>query len=141
MNDAAAIEKMIQICKDEIKESNFIPFLRIKLQFAETRILEPWEKKANLTRPEKISDDYKGVTINSEGIVGSGHDFKWNEIIATGIKTEDIPENDDSIFYRRHLLIALKNGKIIQIEIGNIDNYHGLFGHFIEEYKLAYLKK
>ncbi|MCW3105468.1 MAG: hypothetical protein JWO09_3908 [Bacteroidetes bacterium] len=35
-------------------------------------------------------------------------------------------------------MIGLKNSEIIQIRIGNIDHYHGLFGHFIEEYKSEY---
>lgn len=139
MTETEAIKKMKQVCSEEIKKTGFLIFFKSDIRFDQTRLLEPWEKTANLWLPEEIRFDEEGVVIDSNGVIGGIHNIKWNEIIATGIKTKIIPREGHDL--RLHsLLVATVNAEIIELKIGKIDQYHGLLGHFIEEYKLEYKK-
>lgn len=140
MPEKEAIESMIKHCEEEVKESGFLIFNRRLIKFQKTRLMESWEKIANIKLPEKISDDNESIVINRKGIVAWTYELEWNEIVATGIKTETIPRHRNTPIIIKHILIGLKNGKILEIKIGNIEKYHDQFGHLIEEYKLEYLK-
>lgn len=132
-----AIELLFQFVEDERKNSGSWIFSKKNLELTITRYLEPYEKSANYPLPKsiiftRIQLDKLGITNNNTGFL-----TEWSAIAATGIKTERI-DLDDIPRYDRYLLVCLKDGKIRQYELGNIDHFRGLLGHNIELYKLEH---
>ena len=134
MTHNEARQKLIDHCDEEIRKSGFWIFNRKELHFDTCRILEPYEKEANLPLPEKLT--VRGIHIDRTGIdYGDGKPLAWDKIAAAGIKSEPLYQEHQLTEYIRHLLLCLHTGEIIVIAIGNIDHLKGLFGHFIASYK------
>jgi hypothetical protein len=132
--------KLFKIVEEEIKNSGWLIFNKRNIELAITRILEPYEKKANLPLPEKLK--VCGITIDKQGITFEKGLTEWKEICATGIKTEITYDgNSEENIYEKHLMIIFQSGKAIQYPLlCDITNLHGLLGHFIELYKCEYDK-
>jgi hypothetical protein len=138
MTKAEATKKLIEYCNDQVRKSGFLIFNKRDISVAPTRLFEQYERTANLKLPPKISFP-KGInwyTIDFNGI-DLGRTYQWCDIAATAIKTEGIALTEDRTRYDRYLLICLNNGEILEKELGDIDEYHGQLGHFIEQYKMA----
>lgn len=128
---------------NQIKESGWWIFNKRNIELTITRILEPYEKKANLPLPEKLQIDY--LYINKDGIGNHTNLIKWSEICATGISKEFNEErngednflesNGEDYFYISKLHVCLNNKRILEFELGDISQLKGLLGHFIELYK------
>lgn len=129
-------QRLIQAVEKKINDSGLWGFFQRKIDISLTRILEPYEKSANLPLPEEICSS--SLLIDQNGITYNGEDFlDWKEICATAIQTEQLYKNYTDEFYpRRHLLLILHSGKIVSFELGDISPLKGLLGHFIELYKL-----
>lgn len=141
MTETDAINKLIEYCNDQIKNSGFWIYNKKKLLFDRTVLFEPWERVANLKLPDQLcfSKDDNYFVIDSNGIKIE-QNYKWSNIAATAIKTA--LRQDDDAYPRndKYLLVCLNNGLILEKELGNIDKYHGQVGHFIEQYKLEFKK-
>ena len=99
-----------------------------------TQILQQWQKDANLSLPQKL-DFPNGFVIDKSGLTIANKLIIWHEIIVTAI-IEDVTHIDEYTFKTEHYFIAcLKNGEIIEKELGDIKKYSNLLGHFIELYK------
>lgn len=134
MTVAEGQNRLVQFVEKKIRDSGLWGFFQRKIDISLTRILEPWEKSANLPLPGEIRLSY--LLIDQNGITCNGEDFiPWKEICATAIQTEQLSKNYSGENYRKHLLIVLHSGKIISFELGDIAHLKGLLGHFIELYK------
>lgn len=129
------LNKLVQFCDKEVKDSGWWIFNKRKITFQKTRILESYEKTANLKLPDKL--EIRSTLIDFNGIKVGPTLYCWEDICATGLKIEtvDNKRHDDQFDYENYLLFCLKDGKVIQIELGEIDKFYGLLGHFIEQYK------
>jgi hypothetical protein len=132
-----AIEHLFQFVEDERKNSDSWMSSKKKLELVITRYLEPYEKSANYPLPPRIifprmQLDKSGITNNNTGFL-----TEWSAIAATGMKAERI-DIDEAPSYDHYLTVCLTDGKIRQYELGNIDHFRGLLGHYIEQYKLEY---
>jgi hypothetical protein len=134
------IKILVNIVDLEIKNSGWWIFNKRNLELGITKILEPYEKSANLPLPEKLY--VYNMTIDKYGISCHEDLIEWSEICATGIKTETISDgNSETYIYKKHLLICLHNRSVLQYYLGDISSLKGLLGHFIEQYKFEYLNK
>ncbi len=141
MTEQEAIDKMKQLCKKEARGTGWLGIFNTKdLLFEKTRILEDWEKTANFKLPENIHTG--SVFIDNKGIKYGKTFYNWSDIVATGIIIQTLPSNDEwrPPKYLNFILIGFKNGNIIEYQLGDIQQYYGLFGHFIEQYKIEHKK-
>ena len=134
-----ARQKIIAYCDNEIKNSGFLGFDKNKLELEFTRILEPYMKEANLPLPDSLSftNDLNEIVINSAGVKTSQILYAWLDIYMTAIKIHDISKHEQKREYNSYLIMCLTNGNIIELELGNLEKYCGLVGHFIEQFKLG----
>lgn len=141
MTTEDGLNKLQEYVQDQINESGFLIFNKRRLKFDRTRLFKQYERTANLKLPDKLEN--RTLIINFDGIKIGNKFFNWNSIIATGIKSEFTPDNSSDVnpdIIETHLLICLLGGKIIEITIDNVNQYHGQFGHFIEQYKQGDVK-
>jgi hypothetical protein len=127
--------RLIQFVEKEIAQSGLWIFFKRDIEVSLTRILDPFEKTSNLPLPEKIrisvlEFDKRGINCNEEDFL------EWEKICATAIKSERLRHNYSGEAYRKHLLLILHSGQIIQFLLGDISHLKGLLGHYIELYKL-----
>ena len=136
MTKDEARKALLNYCDKEIDNSGFWIFGKKKLDFESTKLMKQWEKTANIKLPEKLQ--FQGCVIDKNGIHIGKITHDWSDIIVTGIKTEIRPNylvetgQDIRIPY---LLVYLKNGTILDLPLGDIGEYYGLIGHYIEQYK------
>lgn len=136
MTAAEGKDRLVEFVQKKVDRSGFFIFFKRDITLTLTRILEPYEKTANLPLPQKIQ--LVDIELDQHGILYHREEFiDWNEVCATGIMSEYVrnkswePENS----YNRHLLVILHSGDIIPFEIGDIAHFKGLLGHFVELYK------
>lgn len=138
MTKVEATNKLVNYCDDQVKKSRFLGFNKREISVEPTILLEQWQRTANLTLPSRLcfpkgKDDF---VIDFNGIK-MGKTYKWSDIAATAIKTETIILTEDLNRHEYYLLTCLNNGDILERDLGNIAEYHGQLGHFIEQYKIA----
>lgn len=140
MTKKEGIKLLFNRVDNEIQKSGWWIFNKRNIELVITRILEPYEKKANLPLPEKLS--IYDMTIDKQGILHHKELRKWSEICVTGIKTEKEYDGRHEVYiYTRHLLICMNNGDVFQYTLGDISKFKGLLGHFIEQYKIDFLNQ
>ena len=142
MTKEEAKETLLQHCDKVMKRANRFSFFtdrRRDITLDITRILEPWEKDANLALPAKLNfpDHSIGFTIDSNGLTLGNSLVKWNEVALTAIAKHFIQLGMRRYKTEYYFICCLINGDIIERELGNIDKYSNLLGHFIELYKNA----
>lgn len=139
MTREEGVKRLLKYCDVQMRKTGWFIFKNPNLKYKTTRLLEDYEKTANLPLPEKLK--IGSVKIDSKG-VGSGdsYEFEWKDICVTGIMTRIIPSKSDypSEDHEYYLLLCLMNGEIIEFFLQDIDHLHGLLGHFVEQYKLQY---
>jgi hypothetical protein len=100
-----------------------------------SRVLQSWEKAANLSLPEKI--EFPELTINRNGVARKGQAIEWQKFATTAIVTYRIQVNEAEFKYENYFAGCLTNGEILEFKLGDISQYSNLLGHFIELYKTA----
>lgn len=134
MTEEEGKDRLIQFVENKVKNSGWLIFFKRDLQISFPRILEPYEKSANLSLPEKLI--LAEIEIDPHGILYRRQELiEWKAICATGILSERISKNGTEDDFKRHLLVILHSGDIVPFYIGNISRFKGLFGHFVELYK------
>lgn len=136
MTEEAGKDRLVQFVQRKIQKSGWFIFFKRDLKLTLTRILEPYEKSANLPLPEKL---YLGeIELDKHGILYRREDLlDWKEVCATGILIEHIPKKwmEYEGQYKEYLLVILHSGDIISFFIGDTAHLKGLLGHFVELYK------
>jgi hypothetical protein len=78
--------KMFERCERERKSRGWWIFNNADIWFSESRIKEPWEKSANLRRPEKLylpkTSEY--LYIDKSGIHCGDTSYSWDQVLITG---------------------------------------------------------
>jgi hypothetical protein len=139
MTEEKGIKILIQHCDNEIKESGFLIFNKKRISFEQTRLVDQWNREANLALPNNIEFNY--TTIDKNGVRFGQQNYEWCDISATGIKSEIVEVNEEYMKCNNYLLLCLNNEKVIEREIGKMEHYYNQLGHFIEQYKLEYKNK
>lgn len=139
MTKEQILDKLLTYCDNEIcsfNKSRLFSY-RKSIHLAQTKIMEPWEKSANLPLPDKIcfpkescifKIDKKGVHLNHKLV-------KWSDIEVTAITVHQIDGGRRESYTQNYFMAYTKKGDIINQEIGDIHEYSNLCGHFIELYK------
>lgn len=129
------IKALYSYCEAETKSNRWEIFRRKIITFEANRILQAWEKEANLPLPDHIASEF--VRIDKHGIIKGYDKYEWVDVCASGLKKELLPiEDDEALKYDYYLLICLHTHDIIELYLGAIDQYYGLLGHYIEQYRL-----
>lgn len=140
MDEKEARHKLLKYCDREIDSSGWWIFGKKKLIIEYTRLLEPWQKTANIPLPDQIS--FANFDLNAGGIDLGSSKFNWDEIAATAFKIEMLDGHaDNKPIELRHLLVCTHEGEIFDYSLGITDYYKGQLGHFIETYKRGYTGK
>lgn len=142
MTQEEAKENLLQHCDKIMKRANRFRFFTDrgrKITLDITRILKDWEKDANLPLPTKLvfPDNANDFTIDLSGITTRNNLIKWNGVVLTAIAKHDIQQNRREYETEYYFICCLSNGDIIEKELGKIEKYSNLLGHFIEQYKNA----
>lgn len=127
--------RLVHFVEEKIRRSGWFIFFKSDLKLSLTRILEPYEKSANLPLPEKLN--LFEVEIDKHGILYNREEFlDWKDVCASGIMSEYIPRSTEALgHYKEYLLVISHSGDIIPFSLGDISHLKGLLGHFIELYK------
>lgn len=132
-----AKELLMNHCDRQIKSSvKFFSLFSepIKITLSFTRIMEPWEKDANLALPPKLF--IHGGFIDKTGVCHYGELTTWNEFVLTAIAEHNILKGASEEYdYECHFMGCLKDGEIINEEILDWEKYSNLLRHFVELYK------
>ncbi len=129
--------RLVHFVEEKIRRSGWFIFFKSDIKLSLTRILEPYEKSANLPLPEKLN--LFEVEIDKHGILYNREEFlDWKDVCASGIMSEYISNGwmeRGGGYYKKYLLVILHSGDIIPFSLGDISRLKGLLGHFIELYK------
>jgi hypothetical protein len=136
MTEEEGKDRLVYFVEKKIRDSSWFIFSGRDLKITLTRILEPYEKSANLPLPEKLT--LGEIELDKSGILYRREDLlDWKDVCASGIMSEYIsngwPERGG--YHKEYLLVILHSGDIIPFYIGDISHLKGLLGHFIELYK------
>ncbi len=140
MTKDEAKETLLQHCDKVMKRANRFSFFTDrgrKITLAITRILKDWEKDANLPLPTQLvfPDNTNVITIDPNGITTRNGLIKWNDVVLTAIAKHHVQVSRREYETEYYFICCLNNGDIIENELGNIEQYSNLLGHFIEQYK------
>jgi hypothetical protein len=135
-------KKIIQKYCDDVYERKglglFVHGQDRKIELYITKILQPWEKDANLSLPAKITlaEGHNSV-LNKEGLHYSSQVIPWNEMVLTVIAEHFVGRGRDENFRKEgdYFMCCLRDGRVIEKEIAKGFNYSNLLGHFVELYK------
>ena len=137
ITEAEAKQKIIAYCNKDSRGiigffSTMFTDKTITVSF--TQILQQWQKDANLVLPQQLS--FAGnFVIDKNGLSTVNKLIPWHEVIVTATtrhltRIDEYNHKTDNYF-----LACLKNGDVIEKELGDIKKYSNLLGHFIELYK------
>lgn len=133
--------KMEDQCLQEIRESGWWIFNKKKILFEPTKMADEMNIQTPGQLPDKVclSKNCDEVAIRSDGIMLYSRLYSWDEILATGIKTEVIPmELMDN--YKTSILVGLKSGSILELENRDSSWQGHQIGHLIELFKLKFMQ-
>ncbi len=132
------IKEGVEILYDKVdfqrRKNSWWIFNKRNIDLSITRILEPYEKKANFPLPEKIR--LNDICIDKNGIKYKDDQIDWSEICVTGISTEKSKNSYEKFNYLEKLLICFHDGQTLEFDLGDTSKYRNLLGHFIELYKI-----
>lgn len=138
MTEKECLNNILTFCNNELKKMGWWIFNDHTITLEKTRLLEAYEKDANLALPSVLNFndgliDHSGVTLNNVL-------YKWTDMCCTVVKDDRRPTkgNETGKFISdKYLVFCLHNGNIFQIKLENTDQYRNLLLHFIEQYKLG----
>ena len=133
-------ESLLSYCDREINSFNksSLFLYRKSIRVALTRTLESWEKNANLPLPDSIyfSKDGLNFKIDKKGIHVNGNLTCWEKIGLTALAVHYIDGGRRECYALNYFMAYTHKGDIINQEIGDLEKYSNLCGHFIEQYKI-----
>jgi hypothetical protein len=138
MTEKECLDNILNFCNNELKKMGWWIFNDHTITLEKTRLLEAYEKDANLPLPSVLyfNDgciDHSGVTLNNVL-------YKWINMCCTVVKDDRRPTKGDEtgkFITDKYLVFSLHSGEILQIKMENTDQYRNLLIHFIEQYKLG----
>jgi hypothetical protein len=140
MTKEQIVDKLLTYCDKEISSFNksTLFLYRKSIRFAQTKIMESWEKDANLPLPDKICfpKETCSFKIDKKGIHISRKLITWSEVQLTALTVHHVDGGRRENYTLNYFMAYTNKGDIINQEIGDIKEYSNLCGHFIELYKI-----
>ena len=102
-----------------------------------TRILNAWEKDANLPLPDQIdlSDENITFIIDNKGLLLNNGLVVWRDVLVAAIARHRYRIPSNRYLNEYYIVACINTGDIIERRITYDEKYSKLFVHFIELYK------
>ena len=140
MNSKEEIQRLYEYYKKSLPHWLLRAFASENYSFQETYLKEPWQKSANIKRPEELIFDNGNVRINGHGIVYKDETTEWKNIGATAFMIATIPGQHRISIEKVYLLVLQNDGQAKKLKLGRSVDPYKLLGHYIEEYKQLYFQ-
>jgi hypothetical protein len=137
MNSKEGIKRLYEYFKENLPYWLLRFFSSIDYSFQETYLKEPWQKIANIKRPDELVFNDGKTKISPRGISDKNVTIEWKNISATAFRIATLPRKGPE---RISLLVLLSGGSIRSIKLGTSVDPYKLLGHYIEEYKQLYFQ-
>ncbi len=115
----------------------FLNRRRFYLEFS--KIFEPYQKEANLLLRDELS--FPHFTMSKFGLNFGDSIYEWSEIFGVAVKTEEKHNTTtEETYFIKHLIFCTADATVKEFMLGDTSYLKNLLPHFIELYKIEFIK-
>lgn len=132
------IDRLIRYCIKMHRKRGWGIFNDHNISFQSVRLLEDFEREANLPLPPSLACE--NGSVNSDGIRRDKELHRWSEVSCVLIKSDSYPANYHEMTRVRtdkYLVFSTQEGTIYEVRFQHPDHHRNLLGHFIEHYRMG----